>query len=119
MTRLLWIVLILYPVAVGAGQILFKLAAERLQPNQPIYVQMTEPMLLSAIGLYGGLAIIWMLIVRELPLSAAYPFVALSFVFTPLFAWALLGEKINPAYMIGIAFICVGVFITQRAVHAI
>lgn len=119
MTRFLWIILILYPVAVGAGQILFKLAAQRLRPGASIWVQATEPMLLAAFALYGALAIVWILIVRELPLSAAYPFVALSFVVTPLFAWLLLGEKLNPAYLIGIAFICTGVIITQRAVHAI
>ena len=119
MTRLLWIVLILYPIAVGAGQILFKLASQRLRPDQPIWVQAMEPMLVGAVTLYGALAVVWILIVRELPLSAAYPFVALLFVFPPLFAWLLLGEKLNPAYMIGIAFICAGVIITQRAVHAI
>lgn len=119
MTRLLWIVLIIYPMAVGFGQILFKLASQRLRPDQPVWVQVTEPMLVAAVTLYGALAVVWVLIVRELPLSAAYPFVALSFVFTPIFAWLVLGEKLNPSYMIGIAFICAGVIITQRAAHAI
>lgn len=117
MTWFLWALLIIYPFVVGCGQILFKLASMRLRFDQPIWVQMTEPMLLAAVTLYGLLAIVWMLIVRELPVSVAYPFVALSFVFTPLLASGLLNEKINPTYIIGIVFICIGVIITQRAVH--
>ncbi|MEM9085228.1 MAG: EamA family transporter [Pseudomonadota bacterium] len=118
MTRVLWVVLIVYPLMVGIGQILFKLASERITPDQTVLQRALEPMLVSAFGLYAALAVVWLLIVRELPLSAAYPFVALSFVFTPMLAWILLGEKLNFTYLIGILFICAGVVITQRALDA-
>lgn len=118
MTRFLWVVLFVYPLMVGLGQIFFKLAAERINADQTVLQRALEPMLLAAFGLYAALAVVWLLIVRELPLSAAYPFVALSFVFTPMLAWILLGEKLNLTYLIGILFICAGVVITQRALNA-
>lgn len=119
MTYWSWILLIIYPLAVGGGQILFKIAANRLRPDAGLLVQLTEPALLAALGLYGALAFVWIIIVRELPLTAAYPFVALSFVVTPFFAWLLLNEDLNTGYLIGIAFICAGVFITQRSVNVL
>lgn len=119
MTYWSWVLLFVYPLAVGAGQILFKIAADRLRPDAGLLAQVTEPALLAAFGLYGALAFVWIIIVRELPLSAAYPFVALSFVVTPFFAWLILNEDLNMGYLIGIAFICVGVFITQRSINVL
>jgi len=119
MTYWSWILLLVYPVAVGGGQILFKIAANRVETNAGILVQLTEPALLAALGLYGALAFVWLMIVRELPLTVAYPFVALSFVVTPIFAWLLLKEDLNAGYLIGIAFICAGVLITQRSLNVV
>lgn len=119
MTRNLLLALLIYPMGVGAGQILFKMAASRMRPGTSPILQLMDPMLIAAVLFYGLLSIVWVLIVRQLPLSTAYPFVALSFVFTPLFAFFLLNEKLNANYLFGIAMICAGVILTQRSANGI
>lgn len=119
MTRNLLFALLIYPIGVGAGQILFKVAASRMRPGVSPFLQLTDPMLIAAVLFYGLLSIAWMLIVRQLPLSTAYPFVALSFVFTPLFALLLFNEKLHTNYLFGIAMICAGVILTQRSPHVL
>jgi drug/metabolite transporter (DMT)-like permease len=112
----LWILLIAFPVGVGAGQVMLKLAAQKLKLGlHPALL--LDPLLVGAVGLYGALGVVWIFILREIPLNTAYPFVALSFVVTPLLGWFILNDRPSGSYFLGIALICVGVAITQRAVH--
>jgi undecaprenyl phosphate-alpha-L-ara4N flippase subunit ArnE len=115
--RLLWFLLLAFPVGVGAGQVLLKIAAQRMQPGVSL-ATVSDPLLWLAAGLYGALGVIWILILKQIPLSTAYPFVAVSFAVTPLLGWLLLGDKPAGLYFVGIGLICAGVAITQRAVHA-
>lgn len=111
-------VLLTYPVAVGGGQVLLKVAARRVAAAEGLLAKATEPVLLAALLLYGLLAIGWVLILRTTPLNAAYPFIALSFAITPVLGAAWLGERLTLTYALGIALICAGVLITQRGLHA-
>lgn len=115
---LLLSLLIIFPIGIGGGQILFKMAATNINTEKPFWAILANPYLISAVGLYATLSAVWLLILRELPLSAAYPFVALSFAVTPLLAWLVLGDKPQGLYFLGIALICAGVAVTQRAIHA-
>lgn len=119
MSSLTWILLIAFPVGVGVGQVMLKLATRQLGPEPTFWTAATEPVLLGAVGLYGALGFVWLLILRQIPLNTAYPFVALSFVVTPLLAWQFLGERPAGLYFLGIGLICAGVAITQRAAHAV
>ena len=112
-----WAVLLSYPVAVGAGQVLLKVASQRVSLAEGLIAKATEPVLLAALVLYGLLAIGWVLILRAVPLNTAYPFVALSFVVTPVLGATILGERLNITYGLGLALICAGVALTQRAMH--
>ena len=110
-----WIMLLTYPVAVSIGQVMFKAAALRL-PAEGIGLRaLGSPMLIGAYVLWAGLSLFWLLIIRDVPLTRAYPFVALSFLFTPLLAWIAFGEGPDLRYALGIALIAVGVVLTQKA----
>lgn len=110
-----WIMLLTYPVAVSIGQVMFKAAALRL-PAEGIGLRaLGSPMLIGAYVLWAGLSLFWLLIIRDVPLTRAYPFVALSFLFTPLLAWAAFDEGPDLRYALGIAFIALGVVLTQKA----
>jgi undecaprenyl phosphate-alpha-L-ara4N flippase subunit ArnE len=117
MARILWLFLLAFPLGLGGGQVLLKLAAQRMQPEFSL-AQIVNPLLGAAVGLYGLLSIIWILILRQVPLSVAYPFVAVSFIVTPLLAWTILNDRPGGLYFVGIAFIGIGVAITQWAAHA-
>lgn len=115
--RILWFLLLAFPLGVGAGQVLLKMAAQRMQMGVSLSA-LADPFLIGAVTLYGMLGLIWLLILKQVPLSIAYPFVSVSFVVTPLLGWTLLDDRPGGLYFVGIAFIGVGVAITQRAAHA-
>ena len=62
----------------------------------------------ASIALYGALTVVWIWILTRIPLSRAYPFVILTFVFTPMFAAFAFGEPLNVWYFCGLALILAG-----------
>jgi drug/metabolite transporter (DMT)-like permease len=71
-----------------------------------------DPWVLSAIAAAVLAGVSWMLAIRNAELSLLYPFVALTFVFVPLFAALLFGERIGLVQAIGLAMIVCGVSLT-------
>lgn len=63
---------------------------------------------LAALG-YAGTFVVWMAILRMMPLSRAFPMTGLAYVTVPLLAWAVLGERIDLTRACGIALIVAGV----------
>jgi len=74
----------------------------------------TNPFILSVIPLYAGALIMWLIVLSRLPLSFAYPFLALNYVLNALLAQAILGEQIPVPRWIGIGLICCGVILITR-----
>ena len=104
-----------YAAGMAGGQLLFKLAAQRLTPGAGFAARLIElagnPWFLLAFALYCALALAWVWILTFTPLSRAYPFVALAFAITPLLgAWAF-AEPIGWRLVGGIAVIAVGLFL--------
>jgi drug/metabolite transporter (DMT)-like permease len=54
-------------------------------------------------------------ILTVVPLSRAYPFVALAFVLVPAAGYLLFHEPVNTRYAIGTALIVAGVIVAARA----
>lgn len=63
---------------------------------------------LAALG-YAGTFVVWMAILRMMPLSRAFPMTGLAYVTVPLLAWVVLGERIDLTRACGIALIVAGV----------
>lgn len=61
----------------------------------------------SAIGM-----VFWLLALRRLPLSAAYPWTAMVYVLTPLGSAFLFQDTLSMRYILGMTCIVSGVFIT-------
>ena len=104
------VALLLYPIARGAGQLLFKLAADRAQAAKSGFLLglAQEPLFAAALILYATLTVVWTWVLSKVPLSFAYPFVALSFVTTPLLAHFILAERLTIGLFIGAGFIVAG-----------
>jgi len=115
MTAKHWLLLLAYPLAVSVGQVMFKAAALRLPAGEVSARAVLSPWLIAAYSLWVLLSLMWLFIIREVPLNRAYPFVALSFVVTPLLAWMVFDERLDLRYGFGIALIVAGVILTQRA----
>ncbi|WP_027717206.1 EamA family transporter [Desulfovirgula thermocuniculi] len=58
---------------------------------------------------------LWLIVLSKLPLSNAYPVLALNLVFVLLGSAVVLGEPLTPAKVTGISLIVVGVWIASAA----
>lgn len=110
--------LVSFPVAIAAGQILFKRAASQLGPVSGagwVLEVARLPTMWLALALYGGATLLWVRILTNVPLSRAYPFMALAFVLVPAAGWLLFNETITGRYALGTLLIIAGVLVVARA----
>ncbi len=113
----LWQIAVLaaYAVGMSGGQVLFKMAALRSEAAGSLWERLLglafNPYFICALILYGGFAILWVWILSFIPLSRAYPFVALAFALTPLLGGLLFGDTISLRLIAGIVFILCGLFL--------
>ena len=100
-----------YAAGMAGGQLLFKLAAQRLTPGAALgrLVELAaNPWFYAAFALYCALALVWIWILTFTPLSRAYPFVALAFAITPLLGAWVFAEPIGARLVGGIVVIAIG-----------
>lgn len=107
--------LFLVITANAVGQVLFKVTADyvRAHPEQGITAYLNNPWIWSALALYGGAIVLWLKVLQSLPLSVAYPAMALVFVFVPLAGVVLFDETQGFRFFAGIALIVLGVWLTS------
>ena len=109
--------LLSFPVAMSAGQILFKRAAMQITPGAGPWVLDVArlPTMWLAVALYAGATILWVRILTNVPLSRAYPFAALAFVLVPAAGYVLFHEPITLRYALGASLIIIGVAVAAGA----
>lgn len=108
------ILALLTAVAMACGQLLFKFGAERWRIDslsQAVLSFISNPFLVSAVLLYAVTILLWIYVLKVLPLSLAYPLTALSYVLVPLLCWAVLGEKVSSQTLLGSTLIIAGVLV--------
>jgi drug/metabolite transporter (DMT)-like permease len=106
--------LLVVTLTLGAGQLLFKLAAERLMLGQgprALAVSFISYPLLAALALYAIATGLWVYLLHGLALSRAYPFVALAFAVVPLLGAWFLGEPLGLRYWLGLGIMLAGLYI--------
>jgi drug/metabolite transporter (DMT)-like permease len=108
-----WLSLTLGCVALLAiGQVLFKIAALQWRIDGWSWATLrgflSMPMI-AALVVYGVATILWVYVLRFVPLVAAYAVFSLAFIITPLFAHVALGEPLTLKTLVGGAIIVLGV----------
>ena len=105
--------LVLTPLLISVGQILFKLTSARAGGADfaGLTAVLLDPYLLAAIAIYGFGTLVWIYVLKSAPLTVAYPFMALSFCAVPLLAWLLLGETLSLRYGVGTGLIVAGLLV--------
>ena len=99
-----------FSIMMAAGQVLFKLAAAHapvLNTFSSLLSLFSNYWLWGALTLYGISTILWMIVLQNVSLSVAYPFVALGFVVVPLASYVVFKEPLNWQYGVGILLILV------------
>lgn len=75
----------------------------------------SEPFLWTGLVCYGISVIVWILALSRVDVSIAYPMLSMGYVVNAFFAWQLFGEAMNPARMIGMGIVLLGVYVLARS----
>ncbi len=109
----LWLFLLI------VGQMLFKYVS--IQLNMKDFSAFAVSLICNvkfwlAISIYGVATVLWVIILRQIPLSKALPFTALSFILIPILSKHLWHENIHWHYWLGVLCIVLGLAITTNSV---
>lgn len=108
--------LVLFSVLLAVGQVLFKYAAQTIsgQTLETMIPTLSRSIpMWAAVLLYGASTVLWVWILSRVPLSRAYPWVALATIIVPLAATIFFGEVIKPIYWVGAVMVAIGIGLTQ------
>ncbi len=114
--QLFWIILCV--VMIATGQFLFKVVG--LRSTEGLSIQgllndhIAQGVLLLALTIYMLATLLWIHVLRVVPLSDAYPFMALAFVIVPLGSWIFFGEQIRWTDGAGTTLIVLGIVLLSR-----
>jgi multidrug transporter EmrE-like cation transporter len=118
--RIELILLILVSVILSSGsQVLLKLgmSAQDIQlalveAERPVRIAISifsSPWVLAGLTCFGLSALVWLFVLSKIPVSTAYPFVALGIAITAASGRFLLNEPISAAKAFGIVLVVLGV----------
>jgi multidrug transporter EmrE-like cation transporter len=99
---------------ISAGQLLFQKSAAGSPPLSTltgVVSLMTNPTFILAITMYGVATVLWVGVLQQVPLSRAFPFNALTFVFVPMAAILFFGDPATPRLFAGMALIVAGLLV--------
>lgn len=91
---------------IALGQVLFKLSAGH-QPANP-WAFLLSPIFVAAVAMYGLATLSWIFVLRQLPISAAYPMQALAIVIVLVVGVVFFGERLSLVQWLGIGAIVLG-----------
>ena len=107
-----------YYVALGigilagiAGQMLLKAGADA--PD--FFSQLLRPSTLAGLALYGAAALLYIIALRKIPMSVAFPSVSLSYAIVAVLGHFLFGEPFGIKQIGGIVLIMGGVVLINQA----
>jgi drug/metabolite transporter (DMT)-like permease len=107
--------LIFTPMLIAVGQVLFKLASREVGEFSAsgLLGLARNPYLLAALVIYGAGTVLWVFLLKHVPLNIAYPFMALSFCLVPALGYFWLGEPLSWRYAGGVALILAGLLVAR------
>lgn len=104
-------------MGISIGQVLFKLASPFFPQTITISSMAAfvfNKYLFSALVIYGLATFLWVYALKLVPLSVAYPFMALAFVIVPLLGVVFLNEPFTMRNIFGTILIIAGILVIGR-----
>jgi len=74
-----------------------------------------NPFVIFGFMLYGVASLAWIVVVSRVPLSLAYPMIALTYVIVVIMSRILFHEDVSTMRFASLAVICLGVFMLSRS----
>lgn len=109
-----FLILLLVAVSLGAsGQVLLKAGLSQLAKDAPVSAILTSVFkniyVFFGFACYGMSSLIYLVALKNLPLSYAYPMVALGYAVVVALSWKLFGETVPPLRIAAVGVILAGV----------
>jgi drug/metabolite transporter (DMT)-like permease len=112
-------VLCAYVAGTVGGQMLFKMAAMRVALGSSMsergVLLLQNWFFLAAMVAYLALSVVWVWILTFIPISRAYPFLALAIAITPVLGGVIFDEALDMRCLVGIGIIFVGLLVVTGA----
>jgi len=102
------------------GQMFLKMGMNRMdsvnlsQFSSTLVKMATSPIIVTGLFFYAMSAVLWMVVLSQVDLSYAYPFLGLTYVVIPFLTKFLFNEIIPPWRWVGTAVILLGVLISAK-----
>ena len=74
-----------------------------------------QPHILGGLACYGVSVVVWIMALSRVPVSIAYPMLSIGYVVNAFAAWYLFGESLAVQKLVGIGFICIGVWLVAKS----
>lgn len=111
MTANQWLGLLIVPLVVATGQILFKIVSFAAS-EQGLWGVFSSPTFWIAIFIYGTATLAWIFVIRDVPIGRAYIFMALTYAYVPAMSAIFLKESFSLQSGAGLAIILAGIAVT-------
>lgn len=116
----LQLLLVLAGIALGAISALFlKIGATSIDYRegymQALWQMTLNPYIVGGLILYTIPTLLWIVLLKSMPLSLLQPLLALTYVVTPLMAMLFLYEPVSLGRWLGIGIIVLGVCVVARS----
>lgn len=95
-------------IAISIGNVLFKISADSWKVTGGLLNFPTYIWLAASLIIYVAATITWIWLLQNTPLLKIYPFLALTFIFVPIFSFLLLGERISLLQLGGFVLLIFG-----------
>jgi len=100
------------------GNLLFKASSGHVVAEQGV-LRLVQSLLswqfILALSFYALSTLCWVLLLRQMPLSRAYPFMALSFAILPILSFLVFREPLTPRYLVGMVLFLSGLFLVATS----
>jgi len=101
-------------LAISCGQILFKRIGLEIEAGNSIGSWKVVSTTFTAVLIYGSATLLWIYLLRFVPLNKAYLFMSLSFVLVPIAGKYFFAEEFSFGNMAGAILIITGILISSK-----
>lgn len=106
---------LLVAIMLAIGQALFKASAISWAEKDKAgfgVLNIISTTFIASLVLYGIATILWIVVLRNLPLSKAYPIMLVGSACIPLIGYFFFNEEITLRYIVGFGIVIAGLYIT-------
>lgn len=114
MTALRYAALVFCALGIAGAQVILKECGLQVKESGLLSLLFFGPFYVAA-TLYAFLTFLWIWGIQDIPLSRAYPLMAITFVVVPILSKVFFGDVLSPAYWVGATLIVVGLLLAVRA----